>query len=559
MLMFSYKTPASRSASAFVLFVQSSINMLLFATLELCITLLHSRLTKDASNMVELRGHEQRVISALEKLGGTASVEELISECGFPDATVMRAALTLKEKDLVKVYAEQQTRIKLTSEGEFHAANGLPERRLIKTIAALGGKADLNKAALEAKLEPQFHQIALSWALRKKWALYDASTNTLRIADSYLHQVVIPEGNDEALLTFLKASKQTTNNDLTDSLQTAVETLKKRKLLDVEYKTKRKLEITHEGLHAALDKGAAKQEVTQLTPEHIITGKWKEIRLQKYNIQAPVSKTWPGKKHPYLSFLDEVRMKLVQLGFKEMTGTSVETAFFNFDALYTPQDHPARDNSGIYYIKDPEYGDLNPYKSAVENVKKTHENGWRTGSTGWHCHYSTREAERLILRGHGTCLSARTLLNRNLKVPSKHFSIARVYRPDITDKTHLSEFNQVEGIVIDENLTLKDLLGVLEKFAKEIAGADKVRFKPDYFPFTEPSVELNAYKEGYGWVEVGGSGIFRPEVTLPLGIEVPVIAWGLGVDRLFMMRAGIDDIRCIFSQDLDWLRRKEVV
>ena len=126
------------------------------------------------------------------------------------------------------------------------------------------------------------------------------------------------------------------------------------------------------------------------------------------------------------------------------------------------------------------------------------------------------------------------------------------------DKTHLSEFNQVEGIVVDENLTLRDLLGVLAKFAKEIAGADKVRFKPDYFPFTEPSVELSAYKEGYGWVEFGGSGIFRPEVTLPLGVKVPVIAWGLGVDRLFMMRAGVEDIRSIFSQDLDWLRRKQV-
>ncbi len=128
----------------------------------------------------------------------------------------------------------------------------------------------------------------------------------------------------------------------------------------------------------------------------------------------------------------------------------------------------------------------------------------------------------------------------------------------VVDKTHLSEFNQVEGIIVDENLTLRDLLGVLGKFAMEIAGADKVRFKPDYFPFTEPSVELSAYKEGYGWVEFGGSGIFRPEVTKPLGVDVPVIAWGLGVDRLFMMKAGISDIRQIFCQDLDWLRKKQV-
>jgi phenylalanyl-tRNA synthetase alpha chain len=129
----------------------------------------------------------------------------------------------------------------------------------------------------------------------------------------------------------------------------------------------------------------------------------------------------------------------------------------------------------------------------------------------------------------------------------------------VLDQTHLTEFNQVEGIVVDENLNLGDLLGILVTFATEIAEADKIRLKPDYYPFTEPSVELSAYKKGYGWIEFGGSGIFRPEVTLPLGIKVPVIAWGLGIDRLFMMKAKIDDIRSIFSKDLLWLRTKEVV
>jgi len=508
--------------------------------------------------MVELRHHEQKIITALQKLGGKAAVEQLIADCEFPDATVMRAALMLQEKDLVKISAELQTQIKLTPEGELHAKNGLPERRLIKTVAALGGSATIDKAAKTAKIEPQFIQIALSWALRKKWAVYDSATKTIRIADPRLHQVVIPEENDEALLSFLCARTQTALNDLNAELQTAVETLKKRKLLTAELKTKRILEITHAGSHAALDNKTRTEEVTQLTPELIITGKWRTAKLQKYNIEAPVAKTWAGKKHPYLSFLEEVRAKLVALGFKEMTGTNVETSFFNFDALYTPQDHPARDEVGIYFVKNPEFGNLNPYESAVANVKATHQNGWKTGSTGWGYNYSEQEAKRLILRGHGTCLSARTLLSKDLQIPSKYFSIARCYRPEVVDKTHLSEFNQVEGIVVDENLTLRDLLGVLAKFAREIAGADKVRFKPDYFPFTEPSVELSAYKEGYGWVEFGGSGIFRPEVTMPLGVKVPVIAWGLGVDRLFMMRAGVEDIRSIFSQDLDWLRRKQV-
>ena len=503
--------------------------------------------------MVELRTQEQRILIVLDKLKGKASVEQLMREAKLSDAAVMRAAMTLQEKDLVNVHAEMQTVIKLTAEGQTHAKHGLPERRLVNAVMALGGEATLDKAASKASLEKQFIQIALGWTQRKKWMKYDSKTNSLTVA-------CMPEEEmDEKLLKRLVNSPEPlTISKLTDEEKKALQLLKRRQLLTTADRTTRVLELTDKGMTTLQTATGKTEEVTQLTPELIITGKWQITKLREYNITALVAKTWPGKKHPYLAFLDEVREKLVELGFKEMTGTAVETSFFNFDALYTPQDHPAREVSGIYFVKQPEYGSTSRYRTFVENVKQTHENGWKTGSTGWKYTYSSQEAKRLILRGHGTCLSARTLISKDLQIPSKYFSIARVYRPEVVDRTHLSEFNQVEGIVVDENLTLKDLLGVLEKFAKEIAGADKVRFKPDYFPFTEPSVELNAFKEGYGWVEFGGSGIFRPEVTLPLGVNIPVIAWGLGVDRLFMMKAGIDDIRSIFSQDLDWLRRKQV-
>ncbi len=502
--------------------------------------------------MVELRAQEQQLLSAVESMSGKGTVEQLMEACGLTDSAIMRIALTIQEKNLMTIHAQHQNIVKLTLEGQKYANEGLPERKLIQAVTANNGKTNLQQAAKQAKLQSQFVQIALGWAIRKKWAIYDPKTNFI----ATMHPNP-PQENDEKLLSILALKKQVTLNELTPELQLAVETLKKRKLLTVEPKTKRILQITPEGKEAAKQEIA--EETTQITPDLIVTGKWKTAKIQKFNIQAPVAKTYPGKKHPYLQFLDEVREKLVTLGFKEMTGTSVETSFFNFDALFTPQDHPAREASDIYYIKEPQYGDISKYKTIVQHVKETHENGWKTGSTGWGYKYSLETAKRLILRGHGTCLSARTLVNKNLQIPSKYFSIARVYRPEIIDKTHLSEFNQVEGIIIDKKLTLKDLLGVLGKFAIEIAGADKVRFKPDYFPFTEPSVELSAYKEGYGWVEFGGSGIFRPEVTLPLGVKEPVIAWGLGVDRLFMMRAGIDDIRMIFSQDLNWLRSKEVI
>ncbi len=508
--------------------------------------------------MVELRLQEQQILLALKKTGGKASVEQLMNTCSFPDAAIMRSALTLQEKNLLAIHADTQNIIKLTEEGKTYAESGLPERKLVLAITAFGGSTDLAKAAEKSGLQQQFVQIALGWIIRKKWGMFSPKTNTLSISEKLIHERNIPEGCDETLLKVLAEKGQTVIDDLSYQLKEAAEQLKKRKLVVIEPKTSRILQITDKGEEAVSQAKIAPQEITQLTPELIITGKWQSVKLQKYNIEAPVAKTWPGKKHPYLSFLDEVRAKLITLGFKEMAGTSVETSFFNFDALNVPQDHPAREPSDVYYIKDPEYGDVSLHSEALEYVKQTHENGWKTGSTGWGYKYSLQSAQRLVLRAHGTCLSARALESKDLQIPSKYFSIARVYRPEVLDRTHLSEFNQVEGIIVDPDLNLRDLLGVLGKFAIEIAGADKVRFKPDYFPFTEPSVELSAYKEGYGWIEFGGSGIFRPEVTLPLGVKVPVIAWGLGVDRLFMMRSGIDDIRMIFSQDLDWLRKKQV-
>ncbi len=502
--------------------------------------------------MIQLREHEHRTLSAIKNLGGNAAADQVTAETGLSDSAVMRAILALQEKKLVCISEKKQSVAKLTQEGGNYAKHGLPERRVIEALRKQGGRGSIGKVAGGAGLEQQFIPIALGWIQRKKWAGLDSKTKTLEMRGEP------SEGTDERLLRLLDQKKRTPIEKLSPELREAVQVLKGRKLLEVEERTRRIVELTEEGQRLSKEGAKVVAEVTQLTPELIISGKWRKAKLQEYNIEAAVSNTWPGKKHPYMQFLDEVKQKLVNLGFKEMRGTAVESSFFNFDALYTPQDHPAREIFGIYLVRSPKFGSLDAYRRVLENVKRTHEDGWKTGSTGWRYKYSNTEAKRLILRGHGTCLSARTLLSRDLEIPGRYFSIARCYRPEVLDKTHLTEFNQVEGIIVDENLTLRDLLGVLEKFAVEIAGADEVKFKPDYFPFTEPSVELSAYKKGYGWIEFGGSGIFRPEVTMPLGIKVPVLAWGLGIDRLFMMKAKIDDIRQIFSQDLDWIRKKEV-
>lgn len=498
--------------------------------------------------MSELRPYEQKTLLTLEKLGGKASVNQITAESGLSEAAVMRSALVLEKGGLVRITEKKQTAVTITSEGTEYAEKGLPEKRIITALTKLRGEAPLNKVLKKAALPKHLVPIALGWLRKKGWAkLEKGSLKLLKTPEK--------QGNDEKLLKMLK-SRTVILESLDAEMREAAQLLKRRKLVELNTKTLKVVEVTEKGW-SLLKRGIkAAAEISELTPELIVSGKWRKVKLRKYNIKAPVAKTWLGKKHPYLQFIDEVKRKLVALGFKEMSGPIVEMSFFNFDALFTPQDHPAREIFGIYRVKSPKYGDLSSYKHVVTQVKKTHEYGWKTGSKGWGYKYSVREARRLILRGHGTSLSVRTLLSKDLEIPGKYFSVARCYRPEVLDKTHLTEFNQVEGIVVEENLTLRDLLGVLERFALEIAGADKVKFRPDYFPFTEPSIELSAYKEGYGWIEFGGSGIFRPEVTLPLGIEVPVIAWGLGIDRLFMMRAGIDDIRYVFTQDLDWIRRK---
>ena len=503
--------------------------------------------------MSELRENEQKTMIALRDAGGRESVEKIVESTGLAHAAVMRAVLSLSTKNLVKAHERKRTWITLNDEGKEYARNGLPERRLIKALIKLSGEAPIDTVVGEASLDKSLSVIALGWSARKGWARVERETRRMKLLTEP------SEGPDERFLSILSSQGSLILEELGKELQEAFSLLKRRKIIEVDEKTLRELELTEYGWELIKRGLRVVEEVSQLTPELILTGRWRKIKIRRYNIKAPVARMWPGKKHPYLMFLDEVKEKLVAFGFKEMTGPIVELSFFNCDGLYMPQDHPAREIHDMYFIKSPAYGDLSSYEEFLNNVKKTHQDGWKTGSKGWGYRFSRREARRLVLRSQTTPVSARTLISKELEIPGMYFSIARCYRPDVVDKIHLTEFNQIEGIVVAEGLTLRDLLGVLEKFALEIADADKVKFRPGYFPFTEPSVELHAYKDGYGWMEFGGSGIFRPEVTLPLSVNVPVLAWGLGVDRLFMMKTGIDDIRYLFTQDLDWLRRMEMI
>jgi phenylalanyl-tRNA synthetase alpha chain len=502
----------------------------------------------------ELHRLERTVLCEM-KDGEKVRVDALAIRTGLPLASIFRATLWLSTRNFVKIEENKQTSITLGPEGERFNDAGFPERVLVETIFNNGGQLSLRQTLQSINQSHEELNIALGWAKRKSWLQITHINGEL-----FLKVERKPEkGFDEKLIEMIS-----TGNVIAEKLDSqflpSLQLLARRpKVIRKTEESERFVSLTSTGLKHAQQIGRVKKEVSQITPELIKSGQWQKIKLRKYNIHAPVERVWPGKKQPFLRFLDELKWKLVALGFTEMKGPLIEFMFFNCDALYMPQDHPAREIHDIYYVKHPAQADLSSYIEYVKNVKATHEDGWRTGSTGWNYHFSIDETRKLVLRSQGTALSARMLVNENLKIPGKYFSISRCYRPDIVDRTHLTEFNQIEGIVIGEELTFRDLLGVLKRFASDIAGAEKVRFRPDYFPFTEPSVELAAYKDNIGWIEFGGAGIFRPEMTLPLGINVPVIAWGLGVNRIFMMKSGINDIRDLFTQNLEWLRMQKVI
>ncbi|MEE9595088.1 MAG: phenylalanine--tRNA ligase subunit alpha [Candidatus Hydrothermarchaeales archaeon] len=412
---------------------------------------------------------------------------------------------------------------RLTEEGSKYLREGLPEMNLMDALKE-------PMTIVEARGRVDNFSIALQWCKKNGWVKVEGGTLYLEESPQEIPEMKglqdIHEGKeiDEKLLSILIS-------------RVLVEKAK-------------------EDIIARAQK-LAEKEITHLPEELIKTGLWDKARFKPYNVEVTGRRIYPGKRQPYQRFVEGMKRKLVELGFEEMTGPLVESEFWNFDALYQPQDHPARDWTSTYELKQPATGDLPP-KEIVERVKETHENGWTTGSTGWGYRWDPSKAMRLLPRAHGTCLSARTLAS-NPSVPGKYFAIARCYRPDVLDATHLIEFNQAEGIVLDESLNLQNLLGILEIFAKEIAGAEKVKFIPDYYPFTEPSIQLSAYHSELGWIEFGGSGIFREELTKPLGVDVPVIAWGIGIDRLAMFKLGVKDIRYLFSRDLKWLRESKVV
>ncbi|MGD8545336.1 MAG: phenylalanine--tRNA ligase subunit alpha [Candidatus Bathyarchaeota archaeon] len=497
--------------------------------------------------MVELRKNESKTLLTIEKLGGKASVQQISEEGNLSKSAIMRAALTLKDQELIEILERKQTTIELNDEGRFYAENGLPERRLINALKNLDGKAPIKKTVKKAGLQKQSVPIALGWLRRKKWATINTKTDELKLTKPE------KEFADEQLLELLNKKGKVLVEDLDTELQSEFKVLKRRKLLKTHEETRRTIEITKNGWKTIEQGITVPNKVTQLTPELIISGKWREKEIARFDVTKPGPKIYPAKKHPVQQIIQRVKEIFVEMGFQEIRGPIVETAFWNFDALFQPQDHPAREMHDTFYLEYPKTGEL-PERNLVKKVADTHEDGWKTGSTGWQYSWSSEEAKKLILRTHTTATTIRYLAE-NKEPPVKVFSVDRVYRNEKMDYQNISEFHQVEGIIMDREVTLRDLIGTLKEFYLRL-GFNKIRFWPSYFPYTEPSAQSMVYiPKIEKWVELGGMGMFRPEVLIPLGIKHPVLAWGLGLERLIMLKLNVKDMRFLYENDLGWIRR----
>ena len=494
--------------------------------------------------MEELSINEKKVLLALARIGKKATPGEILKNTDLRNENEVTNALSwLRFKKLVNLDEKIKKVYSLGKEGKKLADEGLPERRSLDLLLK---KKRISLKDLREVLDDYEIPIAIGWLKKRGWAEIEK-----RGKDVILKLTEKGKKDkdkrliEEEILSILK------DKDWIEIEEDKIKLLKSRRgVIEEKEITTIEAELSDKGKELVNKGIEIEEEISQLTSEIIKRGIWKEKKLRPYDIDIFVSPTYGGKPHPISLLKEEVREIFLEMGFEEIEGDYVESSFWNMDVLFIPQDHPARDMQDTLYCKDLVAKDID--KKILKVIREIHENGWKTGSKGWRIPFSEEEARKVLLRTHTTVNTIRYLY-KNPNPPAKVFSIGKVFRRENLDSTHLPEFYQIEGIVHEKNANFRQLIGILKEFYRRM-GFKKIRFRPAYFPYTEPSMEIEVFWNGR-WMELGGSGIFRPEVTLPAGVENPVLAWGLGLERLAMLRYGLDDIRQLYISDLDWLRR----
>jgi phenylalanyl-tRNA synthetase alpha chain len=476
---------------------------------------------------------ERSILKALSNKE-SVQVNTLVTTTSLSIDQIRRGIEWLKFKNLVSVIEPSTKRVHLASEGIAAARNGLPERRLLNAVKE--GKVTIAEVLASGSIKDEEVNAAIAGARRNQW---------IRLIDGKLtpDESREKQSPEERFLANLISGMEITK--LTGEEKDVLEQLKKRpNYIEIKEEKEPRISLTDAG-NRLIPILKEDQTERRITTELITSGRWREIKFSTLDVEAPAPVVYPGRRHPMIDIVEEIKEIFVGFGFSEIEGPIVQSGFWNFDALFTPQDHPARETQDTFYISG-QRQTISASKYQIRSVSRVHKQRWNSD-------WDIKESERLVLRTHTTPVTLQHLAMVKSH-SARFFSVGRVFRNEKLSYKHLVEFHQVEGVATDRKLSLRKLIGLQKEFYARM-GITRIKFWPTFFPYTEPSLQSMVYNEKLGkWVELFGMGIFRPEVTKPLGIENPVLAWGGGLERIAMLRFGLDDVRELYSNKLSWLR-----
>ena len=392
----------------------------------------------------------------------------------YPDVSsqdVIANLNSLVSYDKIKYNTLETIYYDLTAEGQEIVKKGSYELRLIHLLSEIGSLSLKDKNFKSEDMTANEIKLGQAKAFRNGWITKTSDGN-----------LVIKEGSEKTDLTDITRDQLNLieKNELETIDNKTLQDLKKRKLINqkktVSYKVSK-------GTDFSVD--LIKPE-TELTSEMISSGSYKDLKFKPLNFNSQGALPESGALHPLNKIKQEFRQIFFNMGFTEMPSNQyVESSFWNFDALYVPQQHPARDLQDTFYLKNPLTSDLPEDKEYIKNIKAVHEQG-AFDSIGYRYNWKEEEAKKLVLRTHTTSISAAMLhqLAKDQK-PARLFSIERVFRNEAVDATHLAEFHQVEGVLADYDITLGSLIKFMEDFFSKM-GVENLKFKPTYNPYTEP-------------------------------------------------------------------------
>lgn len=454
----------------------------------------------------------EKTIIKLLKTTPNLTEEQIAEKTNLSIDQTRRGIEWLRLKSLATVLESEKSFVKLGSNGIRAKQEGLPERKLVGLIA----QKPMAFSELQKKLGSEIN-VAIANAKKNDW-------------------IEIKKGQDGNIVSLKKNPAPTREEKMISYIAentVAVDQIKDSATLEsIRRRPDFLVMVTTKSRTVSLS-----EQAKTIDTEKEETG--------AIDVEANVPRLHAARTHPLKDTIDEIREVFVSLGFSEITGSLAQPSFWNFDALFTPQDHPAREMQDTFYIKTK---GAEKFASAaqIRGVSESHKKGWKYN-------WDVEAAKKMVLRTHTTCVTIKYLAE-NKPDEARIFSLGRVFRNEKVSYKHLVEFNQVEGIVVGKNVSLRNLMGIQTEFYKKM-GLYKIKFWPTFFPYTEPSLQTMVYNERLGkWVELFGMGIFRPEVTKPFGITKPVLAWGGGIERIAMLKYGLDDVREFYNNNLGWLR-----